>query len=448
MFNKYLKYKNKYLDLKNMIGGGKCRLCDCLSSGFGCKCSPHHKHSIGGVIPKYEKEPSAHPILGVIPKYEKEPSAHPILGVYPKHKGKLPPRSGLDAIPSYKQEPQAHFELSDPRQKFPVHYVVDDDPKRHFKLRLASKILMLLEVNASVRETYNYDKLLEKIKTKFSFNQSMADRLISKTSDLFTQIADVSVREKGTLCVNLLRIINIYDEYMPRYAKLPGIIEINDNLIIKLIYYSIIFQYPMQKSIQEASAAASGPVDPALEKIYEGYTDKELTNEALRFIELAKLFRKHGKPLSYGRLTLIANILTERKSEEPILSWEHILYGESEPNTIEQDKLIRDNQDFLNSLLPDEKKLTEIYDYQYIDYRPPVDISYKAPIIYSVTIPNFVKRIGKYAFSSITPLTHVSWPESLIQIDDGAFRHTNVDNTTVPKSVRLGENVFVNFGLI
>ena len=43
--NKYLKYKNKYLNMKKQIGGGKCVICGCqysspaaTASGPGCKC--------------------------------------------------------------------------------------------------------------------------------------------------------------------------------------------------------------------------------------------------------------------------------------------------------------------------------------------------------------------------------------------------------------------------
>ena len=49
--NKYLKYKNKYLNMKKQIGGGKCRLCRCRYSspgsaagGTGCECLKYFEH--------------------------------------------------------------------------------------------------------------------------------------------------------------------------------------------------------------------------------------------------------------------------------------------------------------------------------------------------------------------------------------------------------------------
>ena len=61
--------------------------------------------------------------------------------------------------------------------------------------------------------------------------------------------------------------------------------------------------------------------------------------------------------------------------------------------------------------------------------------------LHSVTIPNFVKRICEYAFA-VNPLTHITIPISLEYIDNGAFEDTGITPEMIPKSVKLGENVF------
>ncbi len=39
-YSKYLKYKSKYLELKEQIGGGSCTLCNCSSfKGKGLECN-------------------------------------------------------------------------------------------------------------------------------------------------------------------------------------------------------------------------------------------------------------------------------------------------------------------------------------------------------------------------------------------------------------------------
>jgi hypothetical protein len=229
-------------------------------------------------------------------------------------------------------------------------------------LNKPGEIIMLLETNESIREKFEYGLLLAEIYKKFSLDEDMKERLMEKTSVLFQSIRDNSIRREGTLLVHLLRIIYIYNKYVPEHEKTDGIIEINDNLIKKLIHNSIIFQYPKQQKASQASAAA------------EEYTE------------------------------LI------------------------EPNNAKEEEYIRNNQDFLNSLLLE--KITEI---------KPHEFSFRS--IYSVTIPNFVETIGEYAFA-ITPLTHITIPKSVKFIGDNAFEGTGITPEMIPESVRLRGDVF------
>ena len=62
----------------------------------------------------------------------------------------------------------------------------------------------------------------------------------------------------------------------------------------------------------------------------------------------------------------------------------------------------------------------------------------------SVTIPDSVTRIGKYAFSGCNKLENVTIPDSVTTIDSNAFsRCNNLENITIPDSVTsIGDSAF------
>ena len=54
----------------------------------------------------------------------------------------------------------------------------------------------------------------------------------------------------------------------------------------------------------------------------------------------------------------------------------------------------------------------------------------------SVSIPDAITHIGRYAFSSCDTLEEVSFSKNVVEIGDSAFSHSGIKNIVVPESVK------------
>ncbi len=95
-----------------------------------------------------------------------------------------------------------------------------------------------------------------------------------------------------------------------------------------------------------------------------------------------------------------------------------------------------------NIIIPDTingAKVKEIGDYAFVD-KSYID----GPPLISITVPDGVTKIGKYAFDGCSNLKSVSLPDGLVRIGDRAFNFcTSLESVTIPESVtEIGDCAF------
>ncbi|MDE7193448.1 MAG: leucine-rich repeat protein [Oscillospiraceae bacterium] len=95
-----------------------------------------------------------------------------------------------------------------------------------------------------------------------------------------------------------------------------------------------------------------------------------------------------------------------------------------------------------NIIIPDTingAKVKEIGDYAFVD-KSYID----GPPLISITVPDGVTKIGKYAFDGCSNLKSVSLPDGLVRIGDRAFNFcTSLESITIPESVtEIGDCAF------
>lgn len=73
----------------------------------------------------------------------------------------------------------------------------------------------------------------------------------------------------------------------------------------------------------------------------------------------------------------------------------------------------------------------------------------KCPYLYSVKLPEGLKRIGDSAFSSVYGLTEINFPATLESIGDNAFNNTAITSAMLPEScTELGSDAFYGCNLL
>lgn len=421
-FTKYLKYKNKYLGLKNLFGGAaeaEDRVCQAESAAV-CMCPLHAPKNYQFV------KRSKHGKFNHLPK-----DFSNLLESRIKQRHEL-----RDIKPSKPSKPSPLINLSD-----------NDAFSNIIEMMDYPDIVSLLTTNSDMVEKFDFDILHSNIDRKFNFKPIQSKLELIRTILFKTQLP--SIQRNANLYLNKLRLIIIYNKLMSAEEKELGEV-FDEELIYRLLMKSIIFNYETEeeeKSLRSNQDYLTLLLPPEM-------VIKEISSDM--FVDyiskdyIVTMWNGNGKTLRALLPTLIIPNSVELIKPEGFVNVRlkkltlsnnltHIGEMAFQTNQLKKIK-IPDSVIYIGYGAFMSNKLTELSISKSISRIE--RFTFAMNFLTEVKIPDSVEYIGSNAFAS-NRLEKVEIPNSVTSIDDLAFATNKLEKVNIPVSVTsIGSRAF------